>query len=325
MHDKAWLTPDLTPTLEWRYQVLSFQAAGRNEPHRAMRVHILSIEANGTGPAGAGREANANRFVLDSRRSISVRRKREGVEDEFQQGVEDHRMDCRCHHRIMRRLGVHWSSGRGRVARGGMRRFLEANVCAMAVCITPSQPAFRAMKKSAQCQGGQRRRGRGAWDLHPEVRDLPRLRWCGKDGNRQRPISPARRICAALMCNAMSDGELFYHLKNGIRAHGHARRGALPDRKLWQVTSLICAICPGVRRPLVAAGRRPAQSATAGTAHYVGSAACKDCHTENLRSLEEDPHGERWCRTRRGPSEMRSFPIFQSRIRCSPLPRMKLR
>src|ERR1700728_2478063 len=36
----------------------------------------------------------------------------------------------------------------------------------------------------------------------------------------------------------MSDGELFYHLKNGIR-HTGMPAWTLPDRKLWQVTAYL--------------------------------------------------------------------------------------
>src|SRR3984893_14156591 len=83
----------------------------------------------------------------------------------------------------------------------------------------------------------------------------------------------------------MSDGELFYHLKNGIR-HTGMPAWALPDRKLWQVTAYLRNL------PRVAAltpQTAAAQSATAGTAHYVGSAACKDCHAEIY---------DRWKKTR---------------------------
>jgi predicted CXXCH cytochrome family protein len=83
----------------------------------------------------------------------------------------------------------------------------------------------------------------------------------------------------------MSDGELFYHLGNGIR-HTGMPAWTLPDRKLWQVTSYLRNL------PRVAALSRPAageQLPADGTAHYVGSAACKDCHTEIY---------DRWQKTR---------------------------
>jgi predicted CXXCH cytochrome family protein len=75
----------------------------------------------------------------------------------------------------------------------------------------------------------------------------------------------------------MSDGELFYHLKNGIR-HTGMPAWTLPDQKLWQVTAYLRNL------PTVAALAPDAaaaqSSSTATTAHYVGSAACKDCHVK---------------------------------------------
>jgi len=83
----------------------------------------------------------------------------------------------------------------------------------------------------------------------------------------------------------MSDGELFYHLKNGIR-HTGMPAWALPDRKLWQVTAYLRNL-PRVAAlsPQAAAAQLP----IAGTAHYVGSAACKDCHAKIY---------DRWKKTR---------------------------
>src|SRR5580692_9718760 len=70
----------------------------------------------------------------------------------------------------------------------------------------------------------------------------------------------------------MSDGELFYHLKNGIR-HTGMPAWTLSDRTLWQVSAYlrhlprIAPLSPGMSAEL---------SGTGG-AHYVGSAACKNC------------------------------------------------
>src|ERR1700730_13390604 len=73
----------------------------------------------------------------------------------------------------------------------------------------------------------------------------------------------------------MSDGELFYHLKNGIR-HTGMPAWTLPDRKLWQVSAYLRNLPRVAALSPMAAEQLPAGS----TAHYVGSAACKDCHTE---------------------------------------------
>jgi mono/diheme cytochrome c family protein len=79
----------------------------------------------------------------------------------------------------------------------------------------------------------------------------------------------------------MSDGELFYHLKNGIR-HTGMPAWALPDRKLWQLTAYLRPARNVIPKSTIA-GRRPAWRT--------------------------------WCKIR-VPIRMRSFPIFQSRIRC---------
>src|ERR1700691_2244849 len=73
----------------------------------------------------------------------------------------------------------------------------------------------------------------------------------------------------------MSDGELYYHLKNGIR-HTGMPAWTLPDRQLWQLTGYLRHL-PRIA-PLssqMAAEQLPPPGGT----HYVGSAACKDCHT----------------------------------------------
>jgi mono/diheme cytochrome c family protein len=74
----------------------------------------------------------------------------------------------------------------------------------------------------------------------------------------------------------MSDGELFYHLKNGIR-HTGMPAWTLPDRKLWQLSAYLRHL-PRIAplSPPMAAEQLPA----AGGARYVGSAACRDCHIE---------------------------------------------
>ena len=73
----------------------------------------------------------------------------------------------------------------------------------------------------------------------------------------------------------MSDGELFYHLKNGIR-HTGMPAWTLPDRKLWQVSAYLRHLPRlAALSPQMAAGQLP----TGSNAHYVGSVACKDCHS----------------------------------------------
>jgi predicted CXXCH cytochrome family protein len=101
-------------------------------------------------------------------------------------------------------------------------------------------------------------------------------------GSGEYPRPPDLR---AAVVQSMSDGEIFYHLKMGIR-HTGMPAWALPDRKLWQITAYLRHL-PTVAAlsPQLAAG----QPAMPNTAHYVGSAACKDCHTEIY---------DRWVKTR---------------------------
>jgi predicted CXXCH cytochrome family protein len=83
----------------------------------------------------------------------------------------------------------------------------------------------------------------------------------------------------------MSDGELFYHLRNGIR-HTGMPAWTLPDRKLWQVTAYLRHL------PQVAAlspQTAAAQLSVSGAPHYVGSVACESCH----KSIYD-----RWKKTR---------------------------
>ena len=93
----------------------------------------------------------------------------------------------------------------------------------------------------------------------------------------------------------MSDGELFYHIKNGIR-HTGMPAWQLPDRKIWQVAAYLRNL-PKVARPSSQASSAEPFEAVA-SAHYVGSAACKDCHTEiydrwkktRMANVVQDPH-----------------------------------
>jgi predicted CXXCH cytochrome family protein len=101
-------------------------------------------------------------------------------------------------------------------------------------------------------------------------------------GSGQYPHPPDLRSAAV---QKMTDGELFYHLKNGIR-HTGMPAWTLPDRKLWQVTAYlrnlpqVAALSPHMAAAQIPAGRN---------AHYVGSVVCKDCHTEIY---------DRWQKTR---------------------------
>ncbi len=85
---------------------------------------------------------------------------------------------------------------------------------------------------------------------------------------------------------SMPDGEIFYHIRNGIRNTAMPAWN-FPDRQVWQLVSYIrhLAIVTGPRDEDVV--RRQTSAVLA--AHYVGSKACQGCHQEIYA---------RWSKTR---------------------------
>jgi predicted CXXCH cytochrome family protein len=93
-------------------------------------------------------------------------------------------------------------------------------------------------------------------------------------GSGQYPRPPDLRDAGVQI---LSDGQIFYHIKNGVR-HTGMPAWNLPDRQLWQLTAYLRHL-PSVSAPTPTdAASEPAASVA--SAHYVGSAACKDCHAE---------------------------------------------
>src|SRR6266852_3315930 len=93
---------------------------------------------------------------------------------------------------------------------------------------------------------------------------------------------PPRDLRQAEVMNA-TDGELFYFIRNGIR--NTAMPGwQMPDQQTWQLVVYLRNL------PRVASLSASAASpGPLGAAQYVGSAACKSCHTSIY---------ERWSKTR---------------------------
>src|SRR4051812_29109935 len=96
------------------------------------------------------------------------------------------------------------------------------------------------------------------------------------------PRPPVLRVTV----QSLSDGEIFYHIRNGIRNTAMPAWN-FPDRQVWQLVSY-------VRHLPMVASREPqdlvAQQTSAVTgAHYVGSKACQSCHQETYA---------RWAKTR---------------------------
>ena len=76
---------------------------------------------------------------------------------------------------------------------------------------------------------------------------------------------------------AMTDGEIFYHIRNGIRNTGMPA-WSMPDTQIWQLVAYLRNL-PKVASLSPELPVASAETKAAETAHYVGSAACRSCHT----------------------------------------------
>ncbi len=103
---------------------------------------------------------------------------------------------------------------------------------------------------------------------------------------------PRAPVLTALLAS-MSDGEVFYHVRNGIRNTGMPAWD-LPDREIWQLVLHMRNLPKTAPLP---AG--PVTDPSNGTdTHYVGSASCKGCHAEiyerwrktPMANVVRDPH-----------------------------------
>jgi predicted CXXCH cytochrome family protein len=83
---------------------------------------------------------------------------------------------------------------------------------------------------------------------------------------------------------SLSDGEIFYHIRNGIRNTAMPAWN-LPDREIWELVSYIRRL-PDVAA-LAAADNDGAGDVS--SSHYVGSQACKSCHDDQFA---------RWTKTK---------------------------
>jgi predicted CXXCH cytochrome family protein len=97
-------------------------------------------------------------------------------------------------------------------------------------------------------------------------------------GAGQYPRPPALRPTTA----ELSDGEIFYHIRNGIRNTGMPAWD-MPDNQVWQLVAHIRRL-PEVAPVAVDAPVEPIPTAT-----YTGSASCRECHQEIH---------DRWSKTR---------------------------
>ena len=87
------------------------------------------------------------------------------------------------------------------------------------------------------------------------------------------PRVPALRPLVA----SMSDGEIFYHIRNGIRNTAMPAWN-FPDRQVWQLVAFMRNLpTVAAREPQDISGQQT--SAVLG-AHFVGSKSCQSCHQE---------------------------------------------
>ena len=113
----------------------------------------------------------------------------------------------------------------------------------------------------------------------------------GKDGNAQSeigqnfyPKAPDLRLPAT---QNLTDGEIHYIIKNGVRLTGMPALGTPhvgeDNNTAWKIVLFVRAISQ--LTPL----QRAEQVATASSAHYVGSAACQKCHAQIYEHWKKTP------------------------------------
>jgi predicted CXXCH cytochrome family protein len=113
----------------------------------------------------------------------------------------------------------------------------------------------------------------------------------GKDGNAQSeigqnfyPKAPDLRLPAT---QDLSDGEIHYIIKNGVRLTGMPALGnphaGEDNNTAWKIVLFVRAISR------LTPQQEAEQTATAASAHYVGSAACQKCHAQIYERWKKTP------------------------------------
>ncbi len=113
----------------------------------------------------------------------------------------------------------------------------------------------------------------------------------GKDGDGHSGIGPNLYPKAPDLQRAetqnLSDGEIHYIIQNGVRLTGMPAlgnpHGGQDDSAAWKLVLFVRSI--GQATP----PEKTEQSATAASAHYVGSVACEKCHAEIYASWKKTP------------------------------------
>ena len=113
----------------------------------------------------------------------------------------------------------------------------------------------------------------------------------GKDGDGRTgigpnlyPKAPELRLPAT---QNLTDGEIHFIIRNGVRLTGMPALGnphmSEDDNSAWKLVLFIRSIS------LATPGQKAEQTAAAGTAHYVGSAACHKCHEQIYEHWKKTP------------------------------------
>jgi mono/diheme cytochrome c family protein len=188
------------------------------------------------------------------------------------------------------------------------RRFLIAAVSAVVVIVVGTGAAYQRLVpglSSARIEQGPFETKVATWLLHRSVPDeakahanplgndpaeiaagselfKQRCEIChGYDGGGKTEIGsgeyPRPPALRSMDVAAMSDGEIFYHIRNGIRNTGMPA-WQMPDRQIWQLVAFIRHL-PAIA-PLEAAQGTAGESTATASMHYVGSAACQKCHED---------------------------------------------
>jgi len=87
------------------------------------------------------------------------------------------------------------------------------------------------------------------------------------------PRTPVLRT----LVTSMTDGEIFYHIRNGIRNTAMPAWN-FPDRQVWQLVSYLRNLPTVTAREQQDVAGQQASAVLA--AHYVGSKACQSCHQD---------------------------------------------
>src|ERR1700730_17864269 len=113
----------------------------------------------------------------------------------------------------------------------------------------------------------------------------------GKDGNARSEIGqnlyPKAPDLLAAPTQSLTDGEIHYIIRNGVRLTGMHALGnphvGQENNNAWKLVLFIRSISQ------LTPQQKAVQVATASSAHYVGSAACQKCHAQIYERWKKTP------------------------------------